>query len=71
MASLVVIWPEARDHWRCAPGPTSKGELKFDAGDGQPGAIVTGTLAAQGLACSDGNELDVDLEFRLLILDVR
>lgn len=70
-ASLVMVWPEARDFWRCAPGPTSTGEVKYDAGDGKPGSMITGSLTARGLVCSDGNVLDVDLTFRLVILDVR
>jgi hypothetical protein len=70
-ATLIVLWPETHDYWRCAPGPASTGEVRFDAGGGQPGDFVTGTVEARNLPCSDGTELNVDMKLRLLILDVR
>ncbi len=70
-ATVMVVWPDPRAFRRCAPAAHSTGEVRFDAGTGQPGSAVTGTADLKKLACSDGTEIDLQAKFRLVILDVR
>jgi hypothetical protein len=71
-ATLIAVWPdEPAKFLRCQPGPSTTGQLTFDAGSAQPGSVVTGELKAQRLTCSDGSELEVTAKLRLVILDLR
>jgi hypothetical protein len=72
-ATFVAVWgkEDPRKFRRCLPGPETTGELRFDAGAARPGSVVDGKLKAEKLECSDGKRLDVQAEFRLVILDVR
>jgi hypothetical protein len=70
--TLLAVWPENPAKFlRCQAGPQSAGDLRYDAGSAQPGAVVTGELKAQRLTCSDGSEMEATVTFRLVILDVR
>jgi hypothetical protein len=70
-ATVVLVWADPSDFRRCQPGPQTKGELRWEAGSAQPGSLVTVSLQAEKLACSDDRELDVAAQMRLVILDVR
>lgn len=70
-ATILLVWADPREFRRCAPGPDTKGELKFDAGAARPGGFVTGSLSAAKVPCSDGTSVDVSVKFKLVILDVR
>jgi hypothetical protein len=70
-ATVVLVWPDPHALKRCLPGPQSSGQLQYDAGNAQPGAVVTGSLEAKDLACSDGTTVSVGGKFKLVILDVR
>jgi hypothetical protein len=71
-ATFIAVWGEDPSKFRrCQVGPETTGELRFDAGPAQPGSIVTGTVKADKLVCSDGSRLALTAEFRLVILDLR
>ncbi len=71
LATALFVWTDPADFKRCLTDAQTKGEIRFDAGNGQPGAFVTGTAEAQAIPCSDGTTLDVSVKFRIVILDVR
>jgi hypothetical protein len=71
-ATLSMVWADdPRNFRRCIPGPQSSGQLRFQATGATPGAFVTGNAEFKRLACTDGAELNVKANFRLVILDVR
>ncbi len=70
-ATFIAVWTDPRQFRRCAPGPATTGLVSYDAGTPQPGAVVTGKIQAQHLACTDGSEMNVEADFRVLILDLR
>ncbi len=70
-ATLVLVWPDPHAFRRCLPGPRTTGQLRFDAGNAQPGSVVTGAVDATNLECTDGGQVSVHAEFRLVILDLR
>ena len=71
-ATFVAVWADDPAKFlRCQPGPATTGELVFDAGAAQAGSFVDGGVKAQRLTCSDGTEADLEVEFRLLIMDQR
>ena len=71
-ATFIAVWgDEPSSFRRCQPGPETTGELRFDAGDARPGAIVTGTVKGDKLACTDGSRMSLSGEFRAVIIDVR
>ncbi len=70
-ATVVAVWSDSPGQFlRCQPSGESTGEVRYDAGTARPGAIVTGTVVARRLLCSDGSELDVQGKFRLFIAAV-
>lgn len=56
---------------RCTADGRSRIELRYDAGEATPGAILRGTLTARDLPCTDGDVADVSGRFNLPILDTR
>jgi hypothetical protein len=71
-ATLIAVWTDDPNHFlRCQPGSQTTGEVRYDAGAAQPGAIVEGHVNARRLACTDGSEVDVQGTFRAVILDLR
>jgi hypothetical protein len=71
-ATVIAVWGSNPAKFRrCLPGPETAGELRYDAGAAKPGSVLEGSLRAEKLACSDGTQLTVHAQFRLMILDVR
>jgi hypothetical protein len=70
-ATVIAVWDDPNNFLRCQPGPETTGELKFDAGQARPGSIVTATVKADKLECSDGSRVALNAELRAVIIDVR
>jgi hypothetical protein len=70
-ATVLLSWPDPRAFRRCQPGPQTTGQVTFDAGEAKPGSIVTGTVDAKDLACTDGTTVSLTSKFRLAVVDVR
>jgi hypothetical protein len=70
-ATVMVVWPDPHALRHCLPGQQTTGQVQYDAGTAQPGALVTGAVEANDLSCSDGTTVSVSARFKLVILDVR
>ena len=71
-ATFMAVWAKDPNNiWRCAPGPMTTGQLRFEAEAIEPGALVTGTAKAENVPCSDDTVLELNVTFRAVILDVR
>jgi hypothetical protein len=70
-ATFIAVWDDPAKFRRCQPGPETTGQLQFDAGQAQPGSLVTGVVKADKLECSDGSRLALNVEMRMVIIDVR
>jgi hypothetical protein len=70
-ATVMLSWPDPSAFRRCVPGSQTTGQVTFDAGAAKPGSLVTGTVDAKDLACTDGTTVSLVGNFRLVILDVR
>jgi hypothetical protein len=70
-ATVMLSWPDPSAFRRCLPGPQTTGQVTFDAGAAKPGSVVTGSVDAKDLACTDGTTVSLVGDFRLVILDVR
>lgn len=70
--TFIAVWGDDPAKFRrCQPGPGTIGEIRFDAGAGKPGSVLSGRMRAEKLACSDGTSVTVHSDFRLMITDVR
>jgi hypothetical protein len=71
-ATFIAVWGDDPSNFRrCQPGPETTGQLQFDAGQAQPGSIVTVAVKAEKLECSDGSRVALNVELRGVIIDVR
>ncbi|HEY0710786.1 MAG TPA: hypothetical protein VGG33_28535 [Polyangia bacterium] len=71
-ATFSVVWTDRPSEFlRCQSSPVTQGEVRYEAGAGQPGSVVDGQVKGARLTCSDGSEMELNADFRAVILDVR